>query len=93
MLCRLACKNISKSVRDYAVYFLTLVLGVSIFYMFNSLDSQSVASVLDDSASSTMQMLSGVMVIVSIFVAGVFCFLIVYANRFLMKRRKQEFAL
>ena len=45
MLCRLACKNISKSVRDYAVYFLTLVLGVSIFYMFNSLDSQSVASV------------------------------------------------
>ena len=93
MLCRLACKNISKSVRDYAVYFLTLVLGVSIFYMFNSLDSQSVASVLDDSASSTMQMLSGVMVIVSVFVAGVFCFLIVYANRFLMKRRKQEFAL
>ena len=49
--------------------------------------------VLDDSASSTMQMLSGVMVIVSVFVAGVFCFLIVYANRFLMKRRKQEFAL
>lgn len=29
-----------KSIKDYSIYFLTLVLGVAIFYMFNSIDSQ-----------------------------------------------------
>lgn len=93
MLCKLALKNIAKSFRDYAIYFVTLVLGVAIFYMFNSLDSQSITKALNENTSAMMGMLSGVMAIVSVFVAGVFCFLIVYANRFLMKRRKQEFAL
>ena len=37
---KLSFKNMKKSIKDYAIYFLTLVLGVAIFYMFNSLDSQ-----------------------------------------------------
>lgn len=40
MLFKLSLENMKKSIKDYAIYFLTLVLGVSIFYMFNSLDSQ-----------------------------------------------------
>lgn len=40
MLFKLSFKNMTKSIKDYAIYFLTLVLGVAIFYMFNSLDSQ-----------------------------------------------------
>ena len=40
MLFKLSVKNMKKSFKDYAIYFLTLVLGVAIFYMFNSLDSQ-----------------------------------------------------
>ncbi len=40
MLFKLAFKNMKKSIKDYSIYFLTLVLGVAIFYMFNSLDSQ-----------------------------------------------------
>lgn len=40
MLFKLSLKNMKKSIKDYAIYFLTLVLGVAIFYMFNSLDSQ-----------------------------------------------------
>ena len=40
MLFKLALKNIKKSIKDYAIYFLTLVFGVAIFYMFNSIDSQ-----------------------------------------------------
>lgn len=40
MLFKLSFKNMKKSIKDYAIYFLTLVLGVAIFYMFNSLDSQ-----------------------------------------------------
>ena len=40
MLFKLSFENMKKSIKDYAIYFLTLVLGVAIFYMFNSLDSQ-----------------------------------------------------
>lgn len=40
MLFKLSFNNIKKSIKDYAIYFLTLVIGVAIFYMFNSLDSQ-----------------------------------------------------
>ncbi len=42
MLFKLSLKNISKSIRDYAIYFFTLVLGVAIFYVFNAIDSQTV---------------------------------------------------
>ena len=30
-----------KSFKDYAIYFVTLILGVCIFYLFNSMDSQT----------------------------------------------------
>ena len=45
MLFKLSAKNITKSVKDYAIYFFTLVLGVAIFYVFNAIDSQSVMPV------------------------------------------------
>ena len=93
MLCKLALKNIVKSIRDYAIYFLTLVLGVAVFYMFNSLDSQTVVTALENNATDVLRVISSAMIVVSAFVAMVFCFLIMYANRFLIKRRKQEFAL
>lgn len=40
MLFKLSFNNMKKSIKDYSIYFLTLVLGVAIFYMFNSLESQ-----------------------------------------------------
>ena len=40
MLFKLSLKNIRKSFKDYAIYFFTIILGVAIFYMFNSIDSQ-----------------------------------------------------
>lgn len=40
MLFKLSFNNMKKSIKDYAIYFLTLVLGVAIFYIFNSIDSQ-----------------------------------------------------
>ena len=42
MFAKLALKNIKRSIKDYAIYFFTLVLGVAIFYVFNALDSQTV---------------------------------------------------
>ena len=38
MLFKLSYKNIKSGIKDYVVYFMTLALGVSMFYLFNSLD-------------------------------------------------------
>lgn len=90
MLTKLAFKNAGKSVRDYAVYFFTLVLGVSIFYMFNSIYAQKDIMVVTESLNDTMIALCQLLSIISVFVAVVLGFLIVYANNFFIKRRKKE---
>lgn len=93
MLYRLSLKNIRKSMKDYAIYFFTLILGVAIFYVFNALESQTVMMNVSSSSADLidmmMQMLSGV----SVFVAFILGFLIIYASRFLMKRRNREFGI
>ncbi|MCI8575870.1 MAG: ABC transporter permease [Bacilli bacterium] len=93
MLFKLAFQNIKKSFKDYAIYFFTLILGVAIFYIFNSLESQTVllnvSSRTKEIILLMMNMLSGV----SVFVAFVLGFLIIYASRFLMKRRNKEFGI
>lgn len=40
MTARLALGNIRKSMHDYAVYFITLALGVAVFYAFNTISAQ-----------------------------------------------------
>lgn len=93
MSCKLAMKNIRKSLRDYTIYFLTLVLGVAIFYMFNSLDSQEAMMTVSSSTREIVKLMITMLSMVSVFVAAVLGFLIVYANNFLIKRRKKEFGL
>ncbi len=92
MLFKLALKNIKKSIKDYAIYFLTLVLGVAIFYMFNSLDSQQAMLRVSASQREIIKLMITVLGFVSVFVAIVLGLLIVYANNFLINRRKKEFA-
>lgn len=93
MLFKLSLKNMKKSIKDYMIYFLTLVLGVCIFYMFNSLDSQQ--AMLDVSASQKdmIKLMIEMLGYVSVFVAVVLGLLIVYANNFLINRRKKEFGI
>ncbi len=86
-------KNIRKSIKDYTIYFLTLLLGVAIFYMFNSLDSQEAMLVVNSSTRQIVKLMVGMINYVSVFVAVILGFLIVYANNFLIKRRKREFGL
>lgn len=93
MLFKLSIKNIQKSMKDYTIYFLTLILGVAIFYMFNSLDSQEAMLVVSSSTREIIKLMVSMIGGVSIFVAVILGFLIVYANNFLIKRRKQEFGL
>ena len=93
MLFNLSFKNIKKSFKDYVIYFVTLILGITIFYIFNSLQSQTVMLEISDLARDIIKMMNDILSGVSVFVSFVLGFLIVYANRFLMKRRKREFGI
>lgn len=93
MLCKLSFKNIQKSFRDYVVYFFTLIIGVSVFYVFNAIDSQTVMLTVTASTKEIIKLMTNMLSGVSVFVSFVLGFLIIYANRFLMKRRNKEFGL
>lgn len=93
MLFKLSFRNMKKSFKDYAIYFLTLVLGVAIFYMFNSIDSQQAMIEVSQSTREMIQLLIQMLGMVSVFIAIVLGFLIVYANNFLINRRKREFGI
>lgn len=93
MLFNLSIKNIKKSFRDYAIYFFTLILGVAIFYVFNSIETQTVMLEISNSTKDIIKLMNSVLSGVSVFVSFVLGFLIVYASQFLMKRRKKEFAI
>lgn len=93
MLFKLSLKNIKKSMRDYMIYFATLILGVAIFYVFNALEKQTVMMKVSASTHEVVELMNNVMPVVSVFVSFVLGFLIVYASNFLMKRRKKEFGI
>ena len=93
MLFKLSFRNMKKSFKDYAIYFLTLVLGVAIFYMFNSIDSQQAMIEVSQSTREMIQLMIQLIGMISVFIAIVLGFLIVYANNFLINRRKKEFGI
>lgn len=93
MFFKLALKNIKRSFKDYAIYFFTLVLGVAIFYVFNAIESQTAMLNINKSMYVIVDMMTTTLSGVSFFVAIVLGFLILYASRFLIKRRNKEFGL
>ena len=93
MLYKLSIANIKKSFKDYAIYFITLILGVCIFYVFNSIDSQTAMLKVSNSQSDMINMLMEILSYVSIFVSLVLGFLIIYASRFMIKKRNKEFGI
>lgn len=90
MFSKLAFKNVTKSMKDYTVYFLTLMFGVCLFYMFNSIDAQTAMLTISKSQYDILKTLTQVISYVSVFISVILGFLVVYANGFLMKRRKKE---
>ena len=92
MLAKLALRNVRRSAKDYAVYFVTLLFGVAVFYAFNSVGSQSVLfDVRNHTAGRMFEMTNYFLGLFSMAVALVLAFLVAYANRFIIKRRKREF--
>ena len=93
MLFKLSLKNIRKSFKDYAIYFFTLILGVAIFYVFNAIGSQTVLLNVTSSTREIIDLMVNMLSGVSVFVSVILGFLIIYASRFLMKRRNKEFGI
>lgn len=90
MFYKLALNNVKKSLRDYAIYFITLTFGVCIFYVFNSIESQQSAMIMSESKKDIMQVLTMMIGYISVFISIILGFLILFANKFLIKRRKKE---
>ncbi len=93
MLFKISVKNIRKSFKDYAVYFFTLILGVAVFYVFNAIDSQTVMLDVRKNVYDIIKLMNEMLSGVSVFVSCVLGFLIIYASRFLIKRRNKEFGI
>ncbi|MBV7274433.1 ABC transporter permease [Clostridium sp. PL3] len=93
MYIKIAKKNINRSFKDYTVYFLTLIFGVCIFYTFNSISSQKLMMKLNEYEAQNFIKIDELMSMVSIFVSCILGFLIIYANNYIIKRRKKEFGI
>lgn len=91
MLCKLAWGNVRRVGRDYLVYLLTLTLGATVFYAFNTISMQVDIAGIDEKGLA--QVMGSMLGDLTYFLAGVMAFLMVYANNFIMKRRKKEFGL
>ncbi|MGL5296103.1 MAG: FtsX-like permease family protein [Culicoidibacterales bacterium] len=90
MYCKMAVNNVRKSTRDYTIYFLTLALGVCLFYAFNSISDQGAFEQISQRQASYVLVLGKLMEVLSVGISCVLGALIVYANNFLIKRRKRE---
>lgn len=93
MLFKLSVSNIRRSFRDYAIYFFTLIIGVAVFYVFNAVGEQTAFLKVSQNTNDIIDLLKSMLNGISVFVSIVLGLLIVYASRFLMKRRNKEFAL
>ncbi len=91
MLCKLAWGNVRRAGRDYLIYLLTLALGVTVFYAFNTIAMQ--VDIAGIKTAGTREIMSELLSGMTIFLAAIMGFLMVYANNFIMKRRKREFGL
>lgn len=91
MLAKLAFRNIRKSARDYSIYFVTLTLAVAVFYAFNTISVQ--ADFLEGDVSKTLENAGILLEGITVFLAFVVGFLMIYANNYLMRRRKAELGL
>lgn len=93
MYLKLALRNVKRSYRNYLIYFLTLSFSVCLFYTFNTFDAQQSVIEMTTTQSELMESIAIIMTFLSIFISIVLAFLILYANHYLIRRRKKEFAI
>lgn len=87
---KLILKNVRRNIRDYLIYFLTLTISISLFYAFNSITSQPAFCEMGMTKTLLYTQLGNLISALSVLVAVVLAFLIIYANQYLLRRRKKE---
>lgn len=90
MYFKLSFRNVKRSFKDYAIYFMTITFAVCLFYSFNSLSAQQVMFDFSSSQSAMVKQLVDIIGGVSVFISIILAFLIIFANNFLIRRRKKE---
>ncbi|MBE6069137.1 MAG: ABC transporter permease [Clostridium lundense] len=90
MFSKIAINNVKRSFKDYSIYFLTLTFAVCIFYSFNSIEAQTSMLEISKSTKNYMVTLNKLISGASVFVSFILGGLIIYANNFLIKKRKKE---
>lgn len=93
MMLKLAWANVRRSYKDFAIYFLTLMIGVAVYYAFNSIKDQQGVLTLNEQQTSMIEVTGMLIDWVSIFILIILAFLVIYASRFLIKRRNKEFGM
>lgn len=90
MLIKLIFKNVRKNMKDYSIYFLTIMISISLFYSFNAIESQKALTQMSVTRSMLAENMNKYITVLSVVIAIVLSFLILYSNQFLLKRRKKE---
>ncbi len=93
MYYNIAFRNVKRSFRDYLIYFFTLTLAIALYYSFSCIISQEIIIPLTSATSRDMRFINQVLDILTIVMSIVLAFLIIYANNFLIRRRKKEFGI
>lgn len=90
MYVKLAMNNVKKSIKDYLIYFITITICVSLFYAITSLSSSSYELITEESYN--FKALNLILQYSTYIITAILIFLVAYVNKYIIKRRKREFA-
>lgn len=90
MYVKLAKSNAKKSIKDYLIYFITITICVSLFYAITSLSSSSYELITEESYN--FKALKLILQYSSYVITAFLILLIAYVNKYMIRRRKREFA-
>ena len=90
MYAQLAKTNVRKSIKDYLIYFITIAICVSLFYAITSLSSSSYELITEESYN--FKALNLILKYSTYIITAILILLVAYVNKYMIKRRKREFA-
>lgn len=82
----IAFKNVKRNFKNYAMYFISMIFSVLVYFMFKSIEYNDQIANVANGMKTVSKAFSGASVIIALFV---FMF-IWYSNSFLLKREKRN---
>ena len=90
MSVKLVLRNLKQNLKDYLIYFMTLALSIAVYYAFNAVSSAEALKSMGEEMFSMMDSIGSTIEHLSIIISFLIGFLVLYVNKFLLKRRKKE---